>query len=103
MVRLNLSGGRRMSNMTENQRSQFERYDLRETRSRMNSVSDRGQRYLAGLTILFVAVLAILTVGAVQVFDGWHHLIVIADIILVFLAIAAWIYSTRQSDDAAGS
>jgi hypothetical protein len=92
-----------MSNMTENQRSQFERYDLRETRSRMTSVSDRGQRYLAALTVLFIGILALLTVAAVQVFDGWHHLIVIADIVLVIGAIAFWINSTRQGDETAGS
>jgi hypothetical protein len=48
-------------------------------------------------------VLVVLTIAAVQVFDGWHHLIVIADIVLVLGAIAVWIYSTRQSDEAAGS
>ena len=92
-----------MSNMTENQRSQFERYDLRERRPRMTEVSDRGQRYLAALTLVFIAVLVALTIAAVQVFDGWHHLIVIADIVLVIGAIAVWIYSTRQSDEVAGS
>ena len=87
-----------MSNMTENQRSQLERYDLRETRSPLTGLSDAGQRVLTVLTVLFIAVLAVLTYAAVQVFDGWHHLIVIADIVIVFLAIAAWIYSMRQSD-----
>ena len=87
-----------MSNMTENQRSQFERYDLRETRpTRLTKVSDGGQRILAGLTLLFVGVLAALTYAAVQIFDGWHHLIVIADFVIVFFAIAAWIYSTRTA------
>jgi putative effector of murein hydrolase LrgA (UPF0299 family) len=87
-----------MSNMTENQRSQFERYDLRETRpTRLTSVSEGGQRILAGLTLLFVGVLAALTYAAVQIFDGWHHLIVIADFVIVFFAIAAWIYSTRTA------
>jgi hypothetical protein len=92
-----------MANMTENQRAQFERYDLRERRPRINSVSDRGQRYLAALTLIFIAVLVVLTIAAVQVFDGWHHLIVIADIVLVIGAIAVWIYSTRLSDEVAGS
>ena len=92
-----------MSNMTQNQRDQFQRYDLRETRSRLTSVSDRGQRILAGLTLVFIAVLGALTFAAVQVFDGWHHLIVIADIVLVIGAIAVWIYSARQSDETAGS
>jgi hypothetical protein len=92
-----------MSNMTENQRAQFERYDLRERRPRMTSVSERGQRYLAALTLVFIAVLVVLTIAAVQVFDGWHHLIVIGDIVLVLGAIAVWIYSMRQRDEAAGS
>jgi hypothetical protein len=87
-----------MSNMTENQRTQFERYDLREKRPRLHEVSEGGQRVLAGLTILFIGVLAALTWAAVQIFDGWHHLIVIADLVIVFLAIAAWIHSTRRGD-----
>jgi hypothetical protein len=92
-----------MSNMTENQRAQFERYDLRERRPRLTSVSDRGQRYLSALTFVFIAVLVVLPVAAVQVFDGWHHLIVIGDIVLVLGAIAVWIYSTRPRDETAGS
>jgi hypothetical protein len=87
-----------MSNMTENQRAQFERYDLRERRPRMTEVSERGQRFLAGLTILFIGVLAALTWAAIQIFDGWAHLVVIADLVIVFLAIAAWIHSTRGDD-----
>jgi hypothetical protein len=85
-----------MANMTENQRAQFERYDLQERRPRMTEVSERGQKYLAGLTVVFIAVLAALTWAAVQVFDGWHHLIVIADIVLIVLALAWWIQSTRS-------
>ncbi len=85
-----------MSNMTENQRSQFERVDLREKRPRLTEVSEGGQRFLAGLTILFVAVLGVLTYAAIQVFDGWAHLVVLADFVIVFFAIAAWIYSTRD-------
>ena len=92
-----------MSNMTENQRAQFERYDLRERRPRMTEVSEGGQRFLAGLTIVFIGVLAALTWAAVQVFDGWHHAIIIADIVIVFLAIAVWINSMRGSDSRAGS
>lgn len=85
-----------MANMTQNDRAQFERYDLRERRPRMTEVSEGGQRFLAGLTILFIGVLAALTYAAVQVFDGMHHLIVIADIVIVVLALAYWIQSTRN-------
>jgi hypothetical protein len=88
-----------MSNMTENQRAQYERYDLRERRPRMTELSEGGQKLLSGLTILFIGVLAALTWAAVQIFDGWHHLIVIAEIVIIFLAIAAWIYSTRSETD----
>lgn len=87
-----------MSNMTENQRSQFERVDLREKRSTLNTLSEGGQRVLAGLTVVFLVVLGALTFAAVQIFDGWHHLIVIADLLVVFFALAAWIYSVRQPD-----
>ena len=85
-----------MANMTQNDRAQFERYDLRERQPRMTELSERGQRFLAGLTILFLGVLAALTYAAVQVFDGMHHLIVIADIVIVVLALAYWIQSTRN-------
>lgn len=87
-----------MSNMTENQRNQYERVDLRESRPLLTSLSEGGQRFLAVLTVIFIGVLALLTFAAVQVFDGWHHLIVIGDMVLVFFAIAAWIYSLRQAD-----
>ncbi|MDQ3571513.1 MAG: hypothetical protein M3383_01480 [Actinomycetota bacterium] len=84
--------------MTEVQRNQFERYDLRETRPKLTSLSAGGQRFLAGLTVLFIGILGLLTYAAVQIFDGWHHLIVIGDLALVFFAVAAWIYSVRQPD-----
>ena len=90
-----------MSNMTENQRAQFERYDLQERRHRMTELSEGGQRFLAGLTVVFIGVLAALTWAAVQVFDGWHHAIIIADIVIVFLALAAWIHSKRSHETAA--
>ena len=69
-----------------------------ERRPRMTELSEGGQKLLSALTILFIGVLAALTWAAVQIFDGWHHLIVIADIVIIFLAIAAWIYSTRGDD-----
>ena len=69
----------------------------------MTEVSEGGQRFLAGLTIVFIVVLGALTYAAIQVFDGWAHLVVIADLLIVFFAIAAWIYSTRGSDSRAGS
>jgi hypothetical protein len=40
-----------VSNMTENQRAQYERYDLQERRPRMTELSEGGQRFLSGLAI----------------------------------------------------
>ena len=89
-----------MSNMTETQRSQLGRYDLQETRPRLTRVSERGNRILSVLTFVFIGVLAAMTYAAVQVFDGWHHLIVLGDIALVLLAVAAWVNSTRPASEA---
>jgi hypothetical protein len=33
----------------------------------------------------------------VQVFDGWHHLIIIGDLVIVFLGIAAWVWPQRRN------
>ena len=85
-----------MSSMTQNDRDQFSRYDLQDTRTRMNRVSERGSKILVVLTVVFIGVLAALTYAAIQVFDGMHHLIIIADIVVVILAVAYWMNSTRQ-------
>jgi hypothetical protein len=85
-----------MSSMTQNDRDQFSRYDLQDTQTRMNRVSERGSKILVVLTVVFIGVLAALTYAAIQVFDGMHHLIIIADIVVVILAVAYWMSSTRQ-------
>ncbi|MDQ3728127.1 MAG: hypothetical protein M3355_00910 [Actinomycetota bacterium] len=89
-----------MSNMTGTQRNQFERYDLQETRPQFTRLTERGNRILSALTLLFVGLLGVLTYAAVQIFDGWHHFIVLGDIALVILAVAAWINSTRPAPEA---
>ncbi len=86
--------------MTETQRSQFSRSDLQEERPSLTALSPRGSRILACLTVVFVGVLAVLTYAAVQVFDGWHHVIVLADLGIVFIAIAAWLASGRPAGEA---
>jgi len=85
-----------MSSMTQNDRNQFSRYDLQDKRTRLTEVSERGTRILTGLTLVFIGVLAALTYAAVQVFDGWHHAIVIADIGLVLAAVAVWMQSMSR-------
>jgi hypothetical protein len=89
----------RMSSMTQMDRNQFSRYDLQDTRPRLARTSKNGTRILAGLTVLFAGVLAALTYAAIQVFDGWHHAIVIADIALILLAVAAWLASGRPATE----
>jgi hypothetical protein len=89
-----------MSQLTQTDRNQLTRYDLQDRRTRATDVSERGGKILAGFTVVLLVILGLLTYAAVQVFDGWSHLIVIADITLVFFAVAAWIYSTRPAEQA---
>jgi hypothetical protein len=81
--------------MTQMDRNQFDRYDLRDN-SGLTRMTERGQRVLTVLTVLFIGVLAALTYAAVQIFDGMHHLIVIADVVLIVVALAFWLNSVRQ-------
>jgi hypothetical protein len=88
-----------MSNLTEIQRNQFERYELADTGagSRLLRASPTERRVFGILTALLMVVLGILTYAAVQVFDGWPHLIVLGDLVLVFLGLAAWVYPKRRN------
>jgi hypothetical protein len=78
-----------MSRMTEADRNQFERatYSERSLRPR----SEGGKRATIAFVVVALAVLAALTVAAIQVFDGWAHLIVIGDLIIFTAAIAVWL------------
>jgi hypothetical protein len=78
-----------MSRMTQADRNQFDRatYSERSMRPR----SEAGVRATVIFTLVAVAILGALTWAATEVFDGWHHLIVIADIVILALAIAAWL------------
>jgi hypothetical protein len=80
-----------MSNMTESQRDQMGRPDLGYTRTRLNQATPGQQRVWSVLTVVFIGVLVALSYAAVQVFDGWAHLVVIADLIIVFFAVAIWL------------
>jgi hypothetical protein len=78
-----------MSRMTEADRNQFERatYSERSMRPR----TDAGRRATITFVVISIAILAALTVAAIQVFDGWAHLIVIGDLIIFTAAIAVWL------------
>ena len=81
-----------MSNMTENQRDQVERFELGSTDDRLSRATPGQQRALSVLTPIFILVLGAMVFAAAQVFDGWPHLIVIGDLVVVTFAIAAWLY-----------
>jgi hypothetical protein len=78
-----------MSRMTELDRNQFERatYSERSLRPR----TEGGRRATIIFVVIALAILGALTVAAIQVFDGWAHLIVIADLIIFTAAIAVWL------------
>ena len=84
-----------MSNLTVHDRNQFERATLRE--SSMRPRSQAGRRAAAIYVGLGLILLAVLSFAAYQVFDGWPHLIVFGDLVLIFFGIAAWVYPQRTS------
>lgn len=85
-----------MSNLTVNQRNQLEKYELGYTGDRLTRATAAQQRVFTVLTVVFLGVLGLLTYAAIQVFDGWPHLIVLGDMVLVFFGIAAWVYPKRK-------
>jgi hypothetical protein len=75
--------------MTEADRNQFDRATYSERSLRPRSAA--GTRATIAFVVVAIAVLAALTVAAVQVFDGWAHLFVIGDLIIFTAAIAVWL------------
>jgi hypothetical protein len=82
--------------MTESQRSQLERAELGHSGDRLTRATPRGERALSVLTPIFILVLGVLVFAAYQAFDGWPHAVVIADLVLVFFGVAAWVYTDRK-------
>ena len=83
-----------MANMTTSDRNQMDRAALTDgTAVRIGSF---GRRVMAAYLVVASAVLGVLLVWAAQVFDGWHHLVVIADLLVVLFGIAAWAYPDRK-------
>jgi hypothetical protein len=80
-----------MSHMTEIQRSQLDRLELGDAQStRIFRPTTTGRKLLTAYLLIGLAILGVLTYAAIEVFDGWHHAIVLADLAVVFLGIAAW-------------
>lgn len=82
-----------MSNLRVQDRNQLERARY----AAPPRVSSGGRRATQIYTVVALFVLAALSYAAFQAFDGWHHLIVIGDIVLIVLALAAWIHSQRAT------
>lgn len=84
-----------MANMTENQRGQMERYDLGETKSRLFTASGRERKVWAVYSVIAMVVLVLLSIAAISILNTWR-LIVLADIIILFFGIAAWLNPNRK-------
>jgi hypothetical protein len=82
-----------MGNLTVQDRNQFERANYTDP-ARPTSTAER--RLMVAYMVIGALVLAALTFAAVQVFDGWHHLIIIADLVVIFFGVAAWVWPERK-------
>jgi fatty acid desaturase len=83
-----------MSRMTENQRMQFERPDLRAPDV---SVRTRSDRPLVIYTVVALAVLGALGWAAVERIDGWPQVVVLAAIVLTAVGMIIAVDPMRRS------
>ena len=83
-----------MSNLTETQRSQMEAANFSES-ARVRSRT--GQRVAGAYVGIGLILLAVLSFAAYQAFDGWPDAIVLGDIVLIVLGLAAWVYPQRAN------
>ena len=71
-----------MSRMTENQRMQFDRPDLKVPST---GVQVRSRRPLAIYTVIATIVLLVLGYATIQALDGWARFVVLGGIILTVI------------------
>ena len=83
-----------MGNLTVQDRNQYERANYADV-ARPTTTAER--RLMVAYTLIGALVLAVLTFAAVQVFDGWHHLIIIGDLVVIFFGVAAWVWPQRKN------
>lgn len=83
-----------MANMTISDRNQMERATLSDGGGL--GIERSRRRILAAYTVLATAVLGALLVGAVQMFDGWHHVVVIGVGLVTFYGLCRWVYPGRK-------
>jgi hypothetical protein len=82
-----------LGNLTVHDRNQYERANYSEA-PRLTGTAER--RVMVAYTGIGLIVLAVLTFAAVQVFDGWHHLIIIGDLLVILFGLAAWVWPERK-------
>jgi hypothetical protein len=82
-----------MGNLTVQDRNQYERANYTDA-ARLTTAAER--RLMTAYTLIGAVVLAVLTFAAVQVFDGWHHLIIIGDLLVILFGVAAWVWPQRK-------
>jgi hypothetical protein len=83
-----------MANMSAGDRGSFERATIgNETSFRPRDGSRRGTTITF---VILVAILIALSAAAIAVIDGWAHIIVIADLVLIAGALAFFIQGRRD-------
>jgi len=92
--RVNGPKGDEMANMTVSDLNQMERATLRDGGS--GRVGQVGRRLLGIYLVIASALLAAMLVAAAQVFDGWHHVLVIGVGLITFYGLCRWVYPDRK-------
>jgi hypothetical protein len=83
-----------MANMSAGDRGSFERATIgNETSFRPRDGSRRGTTITF---LILLAVLVALSAAAIAAIDGWAHIIVIADLVIVVVALAFFIQGRRE-------
>jgi hypothetical protein len=83
-----------MANMTISDRNQMERATL--SYGTGVRIGGLGRRMLAAYSVVATVVLGALLVGAMQVFDGWHHVVVIGVGLVTFYGLCRWVWPERK-------
>lgn len=85
--------GDEMSRMTENQRMQFDRPDLKGPDRSLRTTSDRP---MIIYTVIAVIVAAALSWAALQAIDGWPSIIVLAAIVMTTIGLIIAVNPARR-------
>lgn len=83
-----------MSHMTENQRMQFERPDLR---GPDRSLHTRSNRPLIAYSVIAIVIAGLLSWQAIERIDGWPSLVVLGMIILTTIGLIIAVSPTRRA------